>query len=147
MQRRNRKLSPLVGRHQKLHRRIEEVPYKTVVPPCVPLCAVLSGREGKHTPPAQKCSVEVVFRVSEVSGIVSVRENTKDESHSRIKAVVAGGPCGKYLCPRCGQLRGLLRCPEMGSKKKGRYRFCGHYLRELTPARKKRGACSENNTI
>lgn len=99
-----------------------------VVPPCVPLCAVLSGREGKHTLPAQKCSVEAVFRAFKVSGIVSARENTKDESYSRIKAGVAGVPCGKYFCPQCGQLRGLLRCPEMESKKKGRSRFCGRYL-------------------
>ncbi len=121
------KLSPLVGWHQK-QRRIEEVPCKIVIPPCEPLCAVLSGREGKHTLPAQKCSVEAVFRAFKVSGIVSARENTKDESHSRIKAGGRKHPCGKYFCPQCGRLLGR-RCagsyggfygaPKWGQKRRG----------------------------
>ena len=39
-----------------------------------------------------------------------------DERKSRINDGVASAPCRKHFCPQCGQLQGLLRGLEMGSK-------------------------------
>lgn len=83
---------------------------------CVPFFLT----ERVNTPPAQKCSVEAVFRASKVSGIVSVRENTKDESHSRIKAGGASTLAGSYRA---------FTVPRNGVKKEGEISL----LRSLSP--------------
>jgi len=64
------------------------------------------------------------------------RRGSEDEIRSRIKAGVAGNPCGSHFCPQCGQLRGLLRCPEIGSKTEKCYHFCGRYPQTLTATMK-----------
>ena len=63
-----------------------------------------------------------------------------DLKYSRIKAGVAGGPRGKHFCPQCGQLRGLLWCPEIGSKTEKCYHFCGPYPQTLTATTKNQGS-------
>ena len=66
---------------------------------------------------------------------------------SRIKAGVAGGPYRKHFCPQCGQLRGLLRCPKMGSKTEKYDHFCGRYPQTLTAATKNQGSCHGKKPI
>lgn len=71
--------------------------------------------------------------------------SAEDERKSRIKAGVAGDPRGKHFCPQCGQLRGLLRCPEIGSKTEKYYHFCGRYPRTLTATTKNQGSPPERS--
>jgi hypothetical protein len=66
--------------------------------------------------------------------------SAEDERKSRINDGVAGDPRRKHNCPQCGQLRGLLRCPEVGSKIEKYYHFCGPYPQTLTATTKNQGS-------
>jgi len=66
--------------------------------------------------------------------------SAEDERKSRIKAGVAGGPCRKHFCPQCGQLRGILRGCEVGSKTEENRSLCGRYPKTLTATTKNQGS-------
>lgn len=47
----------------------------------------------------------------------------------------------------CGQLQGLLRCPEIGSKTEKCYHFCGPYPQTLTATTKNQGSSLRKEPI
>ena len=73
-------------------------------PPERPVCAFRRGRESQYQSGAGGPNWPAFGGAS------------GDERKSRINDGVASAPCRKHFCPQCGQLRGLLRGLEMGSK-------------------------------
>ncbi|MSA84944.1 hypothetical protein GKD75_19385 [Odoribacter splanchnicus] len=97
----------------------ERFPGPAILPPvrpCGPLCGPMTGGAGPLPLPAGSGRCGPVVGGVAAQGFRPFLNGTEGRKKEQDKQRGRKRPCLEHLCPQCGQLRGLLRGLEMGSK-------------------------------